>query len=57
MTVPLRVLMVEDSEADAALLARELHRGGYEVTLQRVDSPAGMSAALDREKWDLVICD
>ncbi len=57
VTVPLRVLMVEDSEDDAALLGRELRRGGYEVTLQRVDSSAGMSAAIEREKWDLVICD
>jgi signal transduction histidine kinase len=57
MTVPLRVLMVEDSEDDAALLARELGRGGYDVNLRRVDSSAGMSAAIDKEKWDLVICD
>src|SRR3981189_2357369 len=57
MSVPLRVLMVEDSEDDAALLGRELRRGGYEVTFQRVDSSAAMSAAIEREKWDLVICD
>jgi two-component system cell cycle sensor histidine kinase/response regulator CckA len=57
MSVPLRVLMVEDSEDDAALLGRELRRGGYEVALQRVDSLAAMSAALERERWDLVICD
>ncbi|MFZ0420609.1 MAG: response regulator [Candidatus Sulfotelmatobacter sp.] len=57
MPVPLRVLMVEDSEDDAALLSRELRRGGYDATVQRVDSPAGMSAALDGGKWDLVICD
>ena len=57
MSVPLRVLMVEDSEDDAALLGRELRRGGYEVALQRVDSSAAMSASLERERWDLVICD
>jgi signal transduction histidine kinase len=57
MSVPLRVLMVEDSEDDAALLGRQLRRGGYEVTFQRVDSSAAMSAAIEREKWDLVICD
>jgi signal transduction histidine kinase len=49
--------MVEDSEDDAALLAREIRRGGYEVTLRRVDSRAGMSEAIEREKWDLVISD
>jgi two-component system cell cycle sensor histidine kinase/response regulator CckA len=57
MTVPLSILMVEDSEDDAALLTRELHRGGYDVTLQRVDSSVAMSAALEKERWDLVICD
>lgn len=57
MGIPLRVLMVEDSEDDAALLGREIRRGGYEVTLQRVDSSAAMSAALRSQPWDLVICD
>src|SRR5216684_9329627 len=57
MSTPLRVLIVEDSEDDMALLVRELHRGGYEPTFERVDTPAGMSAALDHKEWDLVICD
>ena len=57
MTAPLRVLMVEDSEADAALLTRELRRGGHEVVLQRVDSASAMVAALNDGRWDLVIGD
>lgn len=57
MGIPLRVLMVEDSEDDAVLLGREMRRGGYEVTLQRVDSSAAMSAALRSQQWDVVICD
>ena len=57
MSLPLHLLMVEDSEDDAALLVRELRRGGYEVTYERVDSPAGMEAALAQKQWDLVICD
>ncbi len=57
MGTPLRVLIVEDSEDDAALLVRELRRGGYDPTLQRVDTAAAMSAALDRETWDIVISD
>ena len=28
MTIPLRVLLIEDSENDAELLLRELRRGG-----------------------------
>ena len=31
MGIPLRVLMIEDSEDDAALLERELRRGDYDV--------------------------
>ena len=37
--VPLRVLVVEDSEDDALLLLRELRRGGYEPVHRRVDTP------------------
>src|SRR5467141_2464248 len=57
MSVPLRVLMIEDSEDDTALLVRELRRGSYDVTYERVDTPAAMSSALNKEKWDLVISD
>src|SRR5215467_7737256 len=57
MSTPLRVLIVEDSEDDTALVVRELRRGGYEPTLERVDSPARMTAALGKSQWDLVICD
>ena len=59
---PLRVLVVEDSEDDAALLVRELRRGGYEPALERVDTPEGMERALreaDRrgEPFEVVISD
>jgi PAS domain S-box-containing protein len=53
----LRVLIVEDSEDDATLLARELTRGGLDVVVERVDSPDAMRGALERERWDLVIAD
>jgi two-component system cell cycle sensor histidine kinase/response regulator CckA len=53
----LRVLIAEDSEDDALLLVRELRRGGYALTYERVDSAAAMTAALDRQTWDLVIGD
>jgi two-component system cell cycle sensor histidine kinase/response regulator CckA len=57
MRVPLRVLIAEDSEADARLLLRELQRAGYEPTSERVDNPTAMTSALDRHAWDLVIGD
>jgi len=57
MSVPLRVLLIEDSEDDAALLLLELRRGGYDTTHERVDTPAALSATLDTQKWDIVISD
>ncbi len=57
MGVPLKVLVVEDSEDDALLLLRALRRGGYEPSHERVDTAAGMEAALDGRQWDLVISD
>jgi signal transduction histidine kinase len=57
MSTPLRVLLVEDSADDAALIVRHLQRGGYEVAFERVDSREGMSRAIEQQSWDMVICD
>jgi len=57
MGTPLHVLIVEDSEDDAVLLISELRRGGYEPTLERVDTPEAMNAALGGQTWDIVLCD
>ena len=57
MTQPLRVLMVEDSERDAALMLHELQRGDFDVAYERVDTPEAMGAALDKQLWDIVLSD
>jgi two-component system, NarL family, sensor histidine kinase UhpB len=57
MGVPLRVLLVEDSEDDALLLMRELRRGGYDPRYERVETAADMEIALEERIWDLVIAD
>ena len=57
MTTPLRVLIVEDSEADAELLLRELRRGGYAPEFERVETPEGLNDALARQSWDMVVSD
>ncbi len=57
MGIPLRLLIVEDSEDDALLLLRELRRGGYDVAHERVDTATAMMSALYSQKWDLVISD
>src|SRR5918999_5959936 len=54
---PLRALIVEDSEDDAILLARELQRAGYSTTSTRVDSAPALQEALDQGPWDLVFAD
>jgi len=53
----LRVLHVEDSPDDAALVVRALQKGGYTVTSARVEDAESMRAALGREPWDIVVSD
>ena len=57
MSEPLRMLLVEDSEDDAELLAHELRRAGFALEFERVENAAGLEAALDRATWDIIIGD
>ncbi|WP_437948515.1 PAS domain-containing protein [Sorangium sp. So ce296] len=57
MGTPLRVLLVEDSEQDARLILRELKRGSYDPSHVRVHTPEGMTEALSRQAYDVVLCD
>lgn len=57
MAKPLRVLLIEDSERDAALLLLYLRRGGYEPTVQRVESALSMKVQLNTAEWDVIISD
>jgi response regulator RpfG family c-di-GMP phosphodiesterase len=53
----LRILLIEDSDDDAQLMLRELHRIGYDVKSQRVESVQALRSALTAQEWDLVLCD
>ena len=55
--LPLRVLIVEDSPDDAALLEHLLRKDGYDVISERVDTAEAMRDALERQPWDLIISD
>lgn len=55
--VPIRVLLVEDSEEDADLIILELKRGGFDPRYRRVDCADVMVSALEEEPWDLVLSD
>lgn len=57
MSELLRVLIIEDSEDDAELLAITLRRGGYQIVDQRVDTKTDLEIALSTQPWDLVLAD
>jgi diguanylate cyclase (GGDEF)-like protein/PAS domain S-box-containing protein len=52
-----RILLVEDSPDDAALIEIELGRGGMKSSLVRVDSLPALRQALSEQDWDLVLSD
>lgn len=57
MSQPLNVLIVEDSEADAMLVLRELRRGGFSPIWERVETAQELSVALNRCSWDVILSD
>jgi diguanylate cyclase (GGDEF)-like protein len=57
VSLPLRLLLVEDSEDDALLLLRELSKSGFAPDHIRVDTAAALRMALENGAWDIVITD
>ncbi len=59
MTPPrsLKVLLVEDSAADADLVRRQLQLAGFSVRTSRVDNAEALTSALRHGRWDVVIAD
>ncbi len=55
--IPLRVLIVEDSEDDTDLVIRAIRKGGYELVFERVETAEALSNALSLQQWDLIISD
>ncbi len=53
----LRVLLIEDSDLDAAHLLLELRRGGFDVDVRRVETRPDFESALARDSWDVIIGD
>lgn len=54
---PLNILIVEDSEDDLLLVLRSLKQGGLNVASERVETAVAMTDALNRQAWDVIICD
>jgi signal transduction histidine kinase len=57
MNKPLRVVLIEDDEADAELVLAELRRGGHAPTAVRVTTCDALVTALDDGPWDVVLSD
>jgi len=49
--------MVEDSEDDMLLALQELKRGDFHPECERVETLSALTAALDHQGWDLILCD
>jgi len=57
MAIPLRVLIVEDSDSDAGLILDHLEKSGYDPVGRRVETLAQLKTALQEQTWDVVIVD
>lgn len=57
MSRPLRILLVEDSERDAAHVTLTLRSGGWTPEMRRVETRDEMLAALDEGPWDVIVSD
>jgi PAS domain S-box-containing protein len=53
----LKLLQVEDSESDAALIVRQLNASGFTVESERAQDAREMRDALSRAAWDAVVSD
>jgi PAS domain S-box-containing protein len=55
--IPMKLLVIEDSDDDEFLLLRHLKKGGYKVTHTRVETREEMERALQDTSWDIIISD
>ena len=53
----IQLLLIEDNEADAVLLIRELKKPGYAPLLERVETPDTLTVSLRSRTWDIIISD
>ncbi len=54
---PIRILMVEDNALDAELISLQLGRAGLPFTAERTWSHQGMQAALQGDRFDVILAD
>ncbi len=54
---PLRILLLEDSRADAELIEARLEDAGFCFEMRRVESHAGFNDALNEGRFDIILSD
>ena len=57
MDYALRLLLIDDCDSDARLIARQLIRSGFQLAFSRVDTAEAVRTALSRGGWSAVLCD
>jgi diguanylate cyclase (GGDEF)-like protein len=57
MSAPLRLLLVEDNDRDAAHIVMLVKRAGFDADVRRVERREEMASALAGQEWDVVVCD
>ncbi|HLP40227.1 MAG TPA: response regulator [Fibrobacteria bacterium] len=57
MKIPLRILIVEDSEDDAFLEIHHIEKGNYKVEYEIVQTAESFMKTLNGKVWDVVLCD
>ena len=57
MATTIRILILEDSPADAELMLVELRRAGFEPDWHRVDTESDYIARLDESPVDVILAD
>lgn len=57
VSIPLVVLIVEDSENDTQLILRLLRKAGYDLVFERIETAEEMRSALHLRSWDIIISD
>ena len=57
MTLQIRILMVEDSTADACLMDRELRKGGLAFQSRRIETREEFLSELNLQRPDLILLD
>jgi diguanylate cyclase (GGDEF)-like protein len=54
---PLTLLLIEDSEDDALLVARTLTQAGFDIEATRVETAEALVQVLESRDWDIAIAD